>query len=93
MAVAKMQQLGPNRAVDLSTVSVAAATQIGIDRFAGGNRGIIMRLDSIDDRSSQSDVRQYQDEANRKSLLTPERRAVLDALEHEFSELLNSLQR
>jgi hypothetical protein len=52
-----------------------------------------MRLDSIDDRSSQSDVRQYQDEANRKSLLTPERRAVLDALEREFSELLNSLQR
>jgi hypothetical protein len=52
-----------------------------------------MRLDTIDDRSSQSDVRRYQDDNSQKSLLTPARRAALEALEREFSELLNSLPR
>jgi hypothetical protein len=52
-----------------------------------------MRLDTIEDRSSQSDVRRSQDQNSQKSLLTPERRAGLEALEREFTELLNSLQR
>jgi hypothetical protein len=52
-----------------------------------------MRLDTVDTRSSQSDVRGSQDENSQKSLLTPERRAALDALEREFRELLNSLSR
>jgi hypothetical protein len=43
------------------------------------------------DTRSQSDVRT--EENSQKSLLTPERRAALDALEHEFRELLNSLPR
>jgi hypothetical protein len=52
-----------------------------------------MRLDTVDIRSSQSDVRRTQDEISQKSSLTPERRAALDALEREFHELLNSLSR
>jgi len=52
-----------------------------------------MRLDTVDTRSSQSAVRNNQDDNSRQSLLTPERRAVLDALEHEFRELLNSVPR
>jgi len=50
-----------------------------------------MRLDTVDYRSSQSDVRRSQDEQGQKTLLTPERKAALDALECEFRELLNSL--
>jgi hypothetical protein len=46
-----------------------------------------MRLDTVDYRSSQSDVRK--DENSRQSLMTPARRAALDALEREFQELLN----
>jgi hypothetical protein len=52
-----------------------------------------MRLDTVDYRSSQSDVRTSQEQNSHKNLLTPARRAVLDALEREFRELLNSLER
>jgi hypothetical protein len=52
-----------------------------------------MRLDRAEARSLQSDVRRAQDENSQKSLLTPERRAALDALEREFGEMLNSLPR
>jgi hypothetical protein len=52
-----------------------------------------MRLDTIDDRSSQSDLRRPQDDHSQKTLLTPERRAGLEALEREFTELLNALPR
>jgi hypothetical protein len=52
-----------------------------------------MRLDEVDYRSSQSEVRKSQDDNGQKSLLTPERRAALDALEREFLELLTSLPR
>jgi hypothetical protein len=52
-----------------------------------------MRLDTVDYRSSQSDVRTSQDDNGQKSLLPPERRAALDALEREFRDLLNSLGR
>jgi len=47
-----------------------------------------MRLDQIDDRSPQSDVRKPDQSEDRPSLLTPARRAALDALEREFRELL-----
>jgi hypothetical protein len=46
-----------------------------------------MRLDTVDYRSSQSDVRTSQDENNQKSMMTPARRA---ALEREFHDLLNA---
>jgi hypothetical protein len=49
-----------------------------------------MRLDTVDYRSSQSDVRTSQDENNQKSMMTPARRAALDALEREFHDLLNA---
>ena len=52
-----------------------------------------MRMDAVDYQSFQSDVRISQDENNQKNLLTPARRAVLDALEREFREPLNSLER
>jgi len=52
-----------------------------------------MRLDTVETRSYQSDVRRSQDQNGQKTLLTPERKAVLDALEREFSELLSSLGR
>ena len=49
-----------------------------------------MRLDTVDYRSSQPDQRTPQDNNNQQSLMTPARRAALDALEREFRELLNS---
>ena len=51
-----------------------------------------MRLDTVDYRSSQSDVRTSTDLNSQKTLLTPERKAALDTLEREFSDLLKSLQ-
>ena len=57
-----------------------------------GNRGIKMRLDTVETRSYQSDVRTSQDQNGQKTLMTPERKAALDVLEREFSDLLNSLQ-
>jgi hypothetical protein len=47
-----------------------------------------MRLETGDYRSSQSDERSVQNPANSESLLTPARRAALDALEREFHDLL-----
>jgi hypothetical protein len=46
-------------------------------------------LDKIESRSSQSDARTLQTQADRQNLLTPARRAALDALEREFHDLLN----
>ncbi len=51
-----------------------------------------MNLDAVDYQVSQSDVRTSQDD-NSETLLTPARRAALDALEREFHDLLNSLPR
>ena len=51
-----------------------------------------MRLDTVETRSIQSDVRTSQHQNGQKTLLTPERKAALDALECEFRDLLNSLQ-
>jgi hypothetical protein len=49
-----------------------------------------MRLDMVDYRSSQSDERKSENEATQQSLLTPARRAALDALEREFHDLLKA---
>ncbi len=62
-------------------------TQIGV---ADSNRhtGEKMRLDRIDDRSSQSQLRKSETESETQSLMTPARRAALEALEREFRDLL-----
>ena len=52
-----------------------------------------MRLDTVNTRSSQSDERKSDDDKIRKNLLTPARRAALDALEREFHELLKARAR
>jgi hypothetical protein len=52
-----------------------------------------MRLDQIDDRSPQSDVRKPDHDSDGQNLLTPARRAALDALEREFHELLQAQAR
>jgi hypothetical protein len=53
--------------------------------------GETMRLDTVDSRSIQSDQRTSHDDDNRQqSLLTPARRAALEALEREFRELLDA---
>jgi hypothetical protein len=49
-----------------------------------------MRLETGDYRSSQSDERSVQVQSNDQSLMTPARRAALDALEREFHELLRN---
>ena len=49
-----------------------------------------MRLDTVETRSSQSDERQSQESEIQQSLMTPARRAALDALEREFRDLLNA---
>ena len=51
-----------------------------------------MNLDAVDYQVSQSDVRTSDDNA-RQTLLTPARRAALDALEREFRELLEAVPR
>jgi hypothetical protein len=68
----------------------AAATQIGLG-MQDGQTGDVMSLDAVDYEVSQSDVRTS--ENARDSLMTPARRAALDALEREFQELLQSLPR
>ena len=47
-------------------------------------------MDTVDYRSIQSDQRTSHDDDNHKTLMTPARRAALDALEREFHELLNA---
>jgi hypothetical protein len=49
-----------------------------------------MRLDTVDYRSSQSEPRTTQTDNDQQNLMTPARRAALDALEREFHELLNT---
>ncbi len=49
-----------------------------------------MRLDTVDHRLPQSDVPPSQGENDQQNLMTPARRAALDALEREFHELLNT---
>ena len=54
--------------------------------------GGAMNLDAVDYQVSQSDVR-TSDDNNSQTLLTPARRAALDALEREFRELLQVVPR
>jgi hypothetical protein len=49
-----------------------------------------MRLDKVDNQSVQSEKRKSEHDDNPPSLLTPARRAALDALEREFHELLQA---
>jgi hypothetical protein len=49
-----------------------------------------MRLDKIDRESVQSNERKSEQNDNSPSLLTPARRAALDALEREFRDLLQA---
>ena len=51
-----------------------------------------MSLDAVDYEASQSDVRTSTDHNSQKTLLTPERKAALEALEREFRGLLKSSQ-
>jgi hypothetical protein len=44
-------------------------------------------------RLSQSGERQSQESDNQQTLMTPARRAALDALEREFRDLLNAAPR
>jgi hypothetical protein len=52
-----------------------------------------MRLDTSDYRAPQSAERTPQESDTEHSLMTPARRAALDALEREFRELLKSATR
>ncbi len=53
-----------------------------------------MRLDTVDQQTSQSDERKSElNNEETKGLLTPARRAALDALEREFHDLLNARPR
>ena len=54
---------------------------------------VAMRADAADDRLSRADERQPPADTTPRSLLTPARRAALDALEREFSELLQARSR
>lgn len=49
-----------------------------------------MNTEAIDFRVSQSGQRTLQNDVESKSLLTPARRAALDALEREFEDLLRA---
>jgi hypothetical protein len=49
-----------------------------------------MRLDKVDSESVQSNERKSEHNDNPPSLLTPARRAALEALEREFRELLQA---
>jgi len=49
-----------------------------------------MRLDKVDDQAVQSDERKSIADDDSPRLLTPARRAALDALEREFRELLQA---
>ena len=57
------------------------------------NRGKTNALDMIDSNSKPSGQRSVQDRDTEQSLMTPARRAALDALEREFHELLQTAAR
>jgi hypothetical protein len=67
-------------------------TQIGLDE-SRANKGTPMRLDRSNYRVIQSDERSVQCQDTEQSLLTPARRAALDALEREFRDLLQPAAR
>ena len=52
-----------------------------------------MGVDTVDDQSSPSDERKSQNGTSQHGLMTPARRAALDALERELHELLKARPR
>lgn len=52
-----------------------------------------MQLDTVDYRALQSVERKILDTGSEQNLLTPARRAALDALEREFHDLLHTAER
>ena len=52
-----------------------------------------MRVNAVDYRVTQSEQRTSQDDDSHKALMTPARRAALDALEREFHDLLQAAPR
>ena len=89
-AVAKMSQPEPIRTAALSRAKSRRGDSDRCWPDSTGQLGATMRMDAVDYRSSQSDQRTSQDDNSQQSLMTPARRAALDALEREFRELLNS---
>jgi len=89
--VAEKQQSVSITIFVLSTDFRMPATQIGLTRF-GLQTGDRMGL-AADNQTTQLDERQSQDSGNQQSLMTPARRAALDALEREFHDLLNAQPR
>ncbi len=55
-----------------------------------GPKGVAMDLNKADDRSSQAEDRPFYEHEKPQNLMTPARRAALDALERELRELLGS---
>ncbi len=55
-----------------------------------GNRGLLMRLETVEYLLSQSDERKPASEQTQQSQLTPARHAALNALEREFKEMLKA---
>jgi hypothetical protein len=55
-----------------------------------GSLGVTMRLDTVDHRSSESDEPQSRERKTELNLMTPARRAAIDALEREFRDLLKA---
>lgn len=47
-----------------------------------------MHVNPADDRRARTEERPYQHNETGRPLLTPARRAALEALEHEFAQLL-----
>ena len=52
-----------------------------------------MRTDTLDDRQQPADTARADTGGVKINLMTPARRAALDALEREFQELLNGAPR
>jgi hypothetical protein len=89
-AVAKMSQRGAIFFTPYPQLVAESATQIPLEAIRR-QWGTFMSLDAVDYAVSQSDERTSEDAS--KSLMTPARRAALDALEREFQDLLQSLPR
>jgi hypothetical protein len=75
---------------DYQQAPAGCPTQIRLAESKTGDRGPIMRLESVEYRLSQSNGRKPANEATQQNLLTPARQAALNALEREFREMLNA---
>jgi len=66
-----------------------APTQIALESV-NRLKGEAMQLNKADDRPSQAEDRPFYEHDKPQNLMTPARRAALDALERELRELLGS---